>query len=136
MLIQAASTPGDPLFSDHQQAVRITSQTFPEAACLERDLPPICLAEMILTQSPGFFSSTTSSQAVTHPSTILAQCCLTSVFIWELVFRTWQCLQWDEKSLDKTFSKVVQFQLVINCIKPSAAFAKESCDFFSQTCPK
>ena len=27
---------------------------------------------------------------VTHPSTVLAQCCLTSVFKWELVFPTWQ----------------------------------------------
>ena len=33
--------------------------------------------------------STRSFQAVSHPSTILAQCCLTSVFIWELLFPTW-----------------------------------------------
>ncbi len=26
---------------------------------------------------------------VSHPSTIQAQCCLTSVFKWELVYRTW-----------------------------------------------
>ena len=38
----------------------------------------------------GFVSNTRSSQAVSHPSTILAQCCLTSVFLWELVFPTWQ----------------------------------------------
>ena len=37
----------------------------------------------------GFVSSTRSSQAVSHLSTILAQCCLTSVFKWELMFPTW-----------------------------------------------
>ena len=36
-----------------------------------------------------FVSSTWSSQVVSHPSTILAQCCLTSVWKWELVFPTW-----------------------------------------------
>ena len=33
--------------------------------------------------------STQCSQAVTHPSTITAQCCLTSVIRRELVFSTW-----------------------------------------------
>ena len=42
-------------------------------------------------QSPTlvFVTSTCSSQAVSHPRTIQAQCCLTSVFKWELVFPTW-----------------------------------------------
>ena len=83
---------GGPPFSDHQQAVWNTVQTFPEPVRLERDLPPICLADMLPQRSPAlvFVSSTRSSQTVSHPSTILAQCCLTSVFLWELVFPTWQ----------------------------------------------
>ena len=34
-------------------------------------------------------NNTRSSQAVSHPSTILAQCCLTSVIGRELVYSTW-----------------------------------------------
>ena len=43
------------------------------------------------TTEPGFvfFCSTNSSQEVTLPSTILAQCCVTSVILWELGFPTW-----------------------------------------------
>ena len=97
---------GGPPFSDHQQAVWNTVQTFPEPVRLERDLPPICLADMLPQRSPAlvFVSSTRSSQTVSHPSTILAQCCLTSVFLWELVFPTWHRLQNDDLSLSKGFS--------------------------------
>ena len=34
-------------------------------------------------------TSTWSSQEVSHPRTIQAQCCLTSVFKWDLAFPTW-----------------------------------------------
>ena len=40
----------------------------------------------------AFVSSTWSSKAVSHPSTIQTQCCLSSVFEWELVFPTWHGL--------------------------------------------
>jgi hypothetical protein len=67
------------------------SPDFPRACTPWKSLPPICLAYMLPQRSPAlvFVSSTWSSQAVTHPSTIQAQCCLTSVFEWELVFPTW-----------------------------------------------
>ena len=82
---------GGPHWSDHQQAIWNTVQTCPESVRLERVCRPICLAYMLPQRSSAlvFVSSTRSSQAVTHPSTILAQCCLTSVFKWELVFPTW-----------------------------------------------
>ena len=41
-------------------------------------------------------NNTRSSQAVSHPSTILAQCCLTSVIGRELVYSTWYG-RWREK---------------------------------------
>ena len=34
-------------------------------------------------------SSTRSSQVIPHPCTLLSQCCLTSVYEWELVHPTW-----------------------------------------------
>ena len=48
----------------------------------------ICLAYMLPQRSPAlvFGSSTWSSLVVSHPSTIQAQCCLTSVFEWELFY--------------------------------------------------
>ena len=54
--------------------------------------PPIWLVSMLPQWSPAlvFVRSTWSSLAVYHPSTIKAQCCLTTVFEWELVFPTWQ----------------------------------------------
>ena len=54
----------------------------------------VCLVSMLPQQSLAlvFVSSTRSFKTVIHPSTILAKCCLTSVFKWELVFRTWQLL--------------------------------------------
>ena len=42
-------------------------------------------------------NNTRSSQAVSHPSTILAQCCLTSVIGRELVYSTWYG-RWREKT--------------------------------------
>ena len=41
-------------------------------------------------------NSTRSSQEVSHPGTILAQCCLTAVIGWELVFSTWYG-RWQER---------------------------------------
>ena len=41
--------------------------------------------------------STEYSQAVTHPSTNSAQCCLTSVIRRELVFSTWYGRRQDKK---------------------------------------
>ena len=43
-------------------------------------------------------SNTRSYQDVSHWSTILAQCCLTSVFSWRLVFPTWHNW-WQRKKL-------------------------------------
>ena len=80
-----------PLCSSRQQAVRNTVQTFPQPVSLER----VCRTSAWLTCSRKgarlwfFVSSTWSFQAVSHPSTIQAECCLTSVFKWELVFPTW-----------------------------------------------
>ena len=77
------------LFSNRQQAVRYTVQTFPEPIRTPwKSLPPVCLAFMLPQHSPVlvFGWSTWSSQAVCHPSTIQAQCCLISVFECELVF--------------------------------------------------
>ena len=67
------------------------SPDFPRACTPWKSLPPICLAYMLPQWSPAlvFVSSTWSSQAVSHPSTIQAQCCLTSELKWELVFPTW-----------------------------------------------
>ena len=55
-----------------------------------KSLPLICLAYMLLLPSPAlvFVSSTLSYQAASHPSTIQAQCFLTSVLEWELVIPT------------------------------------------------
>ena len=52
------------------------------------DCNTIYVCAMILTQLKKAYS-TKYSQAVTHPSTNLAQCCLTSVIRRELVFSTW-----------------------------------------------
>ena len=84
---------GDLFFSDHQQAVWNGVQTFPEPVRLKRDLPAICLAEMLPQWGPAllFVSSTSSFQVVIHLSTVLTQCCLPNVALlkWELVFPTW-----------------------------------------------
>ena len=66
----------------------------PRACTPWKSLPPICLAYMLPQQSPalGSVSSTWSSQEVSHPSTIQAQCRLTALFKWELVFLTWHGL--------------------------------------------
>ena len=68
------------------------STDFPRTCTPWKSLLPICLTYMLLQQTPAlvFISSTWSSQAVYHPNTIQAQCCLTSVFEWELVFPTWR----------------------------------------------
>ena len=50
------------------------SPDFPRACTPWKSLPPICLAHMLPQRSPAlvFFSSTWSSQMVSHPSTIQA----------------------------------------------------------------
>ena len=79
---------GEPLCSSRQQAVCITVQNFPEPVHLER----VCQPSAWLTCCRNrarlcfFVSSTWSSPKVAHPSTIQAQCCLTSEFKLELVF--------------------------------------------------
>ena len=81
---------GEPLCSGHHQAVQITVWAFPEPVHLER----VCQPSAWLTCCRNrarlcfFVSSTWSSPKVTHPSTIHAQCCLTSEFKLELVFPT------------------------------------------------
>ena len=67
------------------------SPDFPRACMPWKSLPPICLAYMLPQRDPAlvFVSSTWSSRGVSHPSTIQSQCCLTSVFEWELVLPTW-----------------------------------------------
>ena len=80
----------EPHSSGQLQGVWNTFHTYPEPECLEQ----ICRQSNWLTRSHNgawlwFLSSSTwSSPAVSHPSTIQAQCCLTSVFEWELVFPT------------------------------------------------
>ena len=73
-----------------QKSCQEHSQNFSRACIPWKRLAAICLAYMLPLCSPAlvFVSSTWSSQVVTHPNTIQAQCCLTSVFELERVFPT------------------------------------------------
>ena len=59
-----------------------------------------------------FVSSTRSSQAVSHPSTIQAQCCVTSEFEWELAFPTWHSStferDWTTLACSKLLHKIIR----------------------------
>ena len=90
-----------------QQAERNTVQTFPRACKPWKSLPSICLAYMFPQRSPAlvFVRSAWSSQVVSHPSTIQAKFCLTSVFDWELVVTTWHGRFLKFKLLNKLFKK-------------------------------
>ena len=74
--------PVGPLCSSRQQPVRNAVQTFLESVRLER----VCRPSAWPTCS---CNGAWSSQVVSHLSTIQAQCCLTSVFEWGLVFPKW-----------------------------------------------
>ena len=68
-------------------------------------------------------NSTRSSQAVSHLSTILAQCCLTSVIGRELVCSTWYG-RWQEGGLNihiKNNNSLLASRLLAQCIAYSAS---------------
>ena len=77
--------------SHHQEAVQNIVKSFPGPMCLERFFSHpsawlICsrnAARLCFCQQQQEFIQ------ITHPSTVVAQCCLTSKFKWELVFSTW-----------------------------------------------
>ena len=140
--------PGASTLGDHFAAVtnKMSSSQFKLSQSLWawKSFQPKCLTYMLPQRSPALVSvsNTWNSQEVSHPSTIQAQCCLTYVFKWELVFPTWHgpLKSWNfnwNKKLFGNFFGTVSFKLSeADIINNSTIFfqAKLSSKYFLSIC--